>query len=208
MDKLSYLAEAFGTDKRMADHAYTPIYEKWLSLLKDDVKSMLEIGFGGGASIKMWMEYYPMAKIYCMEYKDNEYEEVWNKPNLNIESLNLILGDSTKKESWDKVPYDLDFIVEDGSHFPQDQIETFKLGFPHVKSGGLYFLEDTHCGGEQKYGATTMLYDWVRDLMIRQQAFHVQTGGDFYKATPYMDDFTKQIFSISSYKSLIIFQKA
>lgn len=206
MGKLSDLATKYKTDKCPADHAYTPIYEKWLD--KRQIESLLEVGFGSGASARMWTECYPLANIYCVEYKNDEHENVWKSPDLNINGLKTFIGDSTKKETWDNIPREIDVIIDDGSHFPKDQIETFLIGFEHLKSGGLYFIEDTHCGGEQKYGATTMLYEWLRDLCVNQQAFHVQTGGDFYKARPYMGYMTRDIFSIHSYKSLIVIEKA
>lgn len=203
---LTELSIKYGTDKQPQDHNYMPIYEFWL---KDrNIESMLEVGFGAGASMKMWLEYYNKSNVYCIEYMDNEHEQVWNRPDLNLKNLNLFVGDSTIPATWNQIPFDLDFIVDDGSHYPEDQLKTFMLGFSHVKKGGLYFIEDTHCGGEKKYGASMLVYDWVREIMINQQAFHVQTGGDFYKARHYMDSLTADIYSIHSYKSIIIIEKA
>jgi hypothetical protein len=37
---------------------------------------------------------------------------------------------------------DFDIIIDDGSHINSHQIETFKILFPKLKSGGYYFIED------------------------------------------------------------------
>lgn len=206
MGKLTDLSILYGTDKQPKDHNYMPIYEFWL---KDrNINNMLEVGFGPGASIKMWLSAYPDANVHCIEYMGEEYESVWNKPNLNLDKLNLVIGDSTKEETWKNIPFNLDFIVDDGDHHADSMINTFLSGFSHLKSGGLYFIEDTHCPFEKKYGATDKIYQWLYTAMIRQQASHVQTGGDFYKARMYMDDLTKDIYSLHSYKSLVVIEKA
>ena len=206
MATLSELMNFHGSDKRIADHAYTPIYEFWLKDL--EVNNMLEVGYGRGSSMRAWLDYYPNANIYCMEFADKEWREVWNSPKLELPRLNMIMGDSTMKESWDHVPYNLDFCVDDGSHLHSHMIDTFINGFPHVKSHGLYFLEDTHMNMESRYGSNTLIYDWLRERMIAQQNMRYETGGDFYKAQRFMDEFTQQIYSIHSYKSLVVFQKA
>jgi hypothetical protein len=206
MGRLSDLAIKYNTDKQPKDHNYTPIYEEWLN--KIDVKSMLEVGFGPGASMRMWLEYYPDSSVYCLEYGGEEYEQVWDKPNLDLPRLNLIMGNSTIKQSWEKVPHNLDFIVDDGDHHAEAMLATFYSGFSHLRAGGLYFIEDLHCPFESKYGATHLMYDWMYDIMLAQQAPHVQTGGDFYKARPYMDANARDIYSIHSYKSMIVIQKA
>jgi tRNA G46 methylase TrmB len=112
------------------------MYERFMEKTRLVTNKMLEVGFGEGGSVKMWQEYFPNAEIYCMEYFDKEYAETWHSPSTDVPDLNVIRGDSTKPEPWLEVPFELDFIVDDGSHFPKDQMETFALGFSHLKSGG------------------------------------------------------------------------
>ena len=204
---LSELATKHGTDKQPKDHNYTPMYEKMLSTI--EVNKLLEIGLGTGASMRMWLEYYPNAKIYCVEDFGDENKNVWGSADGKIEGLNLVTGDSTLPETWYSVPTDLDFIVDDGSHHPDDQIATFLQGFKHIKSGGLYFVEDLHCGFTELYtGGHDTFFPWMFGLIISQETPGINWGGNFAKAKPYMSELARQIYSYHIYKSVAIFEKA
>lgn len=208
MTILSELAEKYGTDKQPKDHNYTQMYEKLLKMI--DVNSLLEIGLGKGSSMKMWIDYYPEAKIYCIEDFGEENERLWEKADGKIEGLELISGDSTKAETWEKTPKELDVIVDDGDHHPDTQIATFVLGFNHLKKGGLYFIEDTHCNFTELYtGGHDLLYPKIFDLVMDQQTPSVCIGGNFYQAIPYIKyDIGRQIYSYHFYKSVIVFERA
>lgn len=208
MGLLFDLADKYGTDKRWQDHGYVMMYEELLDSKRMLINKMLEIGYGSGASVKMWMEYLPNADIYCMEYCDEEYKNVWKNPSLELPELEVIVGDSTKPESWVNVPYNLDFIVDDGSHFGKDQMATFMNGFSHVKSGGLYIIEDLHCTFEQIYGATDEIYKWVFDMVMQQQTPGRNYGGNFYQCRGAMPEIVRDIYSYSFYKSILMFRKA
>ncbi len=41
-------------------------------------------------------------------------------------------------------------IIDDGSHISEHIITSFKTLFPHLKKGGLYFVEDLHAGWAEK----------------------------------------------------------
>ena len=47
-------------------HNYTEIYEKYFYNIRNEKISLLEIGFGGGDSLKLWEEYFANSKIYCI----------------------------------------------------------------------------------------------------------------------------------------------
>jgi hypothetical protein len=183
------------------------MYEKLLSLI--EVNSLLEIGLGSGASMRMWIDYYPNAKVYCIEDFGEENERLWGKADGNIEGLNLISGDSTIKETWDKVPFELDFIVDDGDHHPDSQIKTLVQGFSHLRTGGLYFIEDTHCNFTELYtGGKDIIYSSIFDLIVKQQIPRMSTDGNFYRNIPYMAAEARPILSYHFYKSIIALEKA
>jgi len=205
---LSELADKYGTDKRFSDHNYVEMYSDLLDDKRLTTNKMLEIGYGSGASIRMWQEYFPNADIYCMEYCDEEHKDVWHNPSLDIPDMELIVGDSTKPECWVDVPYNLDLIVDDGSHFGKDQMATFMNGFTHVRSKGLYVIEDLHCTLEQRYGATDEIYKWVFNMIMEQQTPGRNYGGNFYQCRGAMPEIVRDIYSYQFTKSLIIFQKA
>ncbi len=208
MSKLIDLSNRYDTDKKPDFHNYVPIYEEWFSKIK--VENLLEIGLGSGASVKMWIDYLPNSNIHCLEYFSEEFNNTWrDKADTNIEKLNLIIGDSTESPTWETIPFDLDVIIDDGNHHPNAQIGTFKNGFSHLRSGGLYFIEDTHANFMKIYNdGDDIIYDWVFDLVFNQQLASSSPIGDFYKAQEYMKGIEKNIYSYHFYKSLILFVKA
>lgn len=209
MSILFELAEKYNTDKQLKDHNYILMYERLMEEKRVTTNKMLEIGFGEGGSAKMWMDYFPNAEIYCVEYFDKEHEEVWHSPSVDLPELNMIKGDSTNAETWLEIPNNFDFIIDDGSHHPDDQISTFLLGFSHLKSKGLYFIEDTHCNFEVKYtGGQDIIYKWVFDYIIQQQTPGKNYNGNFYQFRNAMPNIVKDIYSYRFYKSVIVFEKA
>jgi hypothetical protein len=73
LDPLTRLAIRFGSDKFGA-HLYTPIYHRMFNHLREQKLRILEVGIGGydkpkagGASLRMWAEYFPCSKIVGLD---------------------------------------------------------------------------------------------------------------------------------------------
>jgi spermidine synthase len=210
MGILNELAIKYNTDKQEKDHNYVKLYEQLLEgKRKNETTRVLEIGFGEGGSVKMWQDYFPNAEIHCIEYCDTEFKEQWKSPSLEVPNLKVTIGDSTIDETWANLPKDFDVIIDDGDHHPDSQIATFRHGIQHLKSGGLYFIEDTHCNFEQRYTeGVDVIYPWVFEMLMRQQTPSANWGGDFYKARPSIEGLAQDIYAYYFFKSVICFQKA
>jgi hypothetical protein len=199
MLRLAELARIHGTDK--LGHGYVEVYERLLGSRK--IEALLEIGLGGGASIRTWLDYLPHTEVYCIEYFSEENKEKWGGASGSIPGAVVIPGSSTQADTWERVPIDIDVIIDDGSHFPEDQIKTFVLGFPHLKSGGLWFIEDTHCSFEEIYGYKSgegALFNWLFVSMLTKQGVALKVGDDYQHI--------KNIRGFQMYKSLIVVEKA
>lgn len=125
----------YHTDKAYL-HNFCNDYEK---LLLKDVKTLWEIGILDGASLRMWSEYYPNAKIIGYDIED--------KSSLSFnDNVSVKLLDQSNKSQLSELAKqtDIDIIVDDGSHITQHQILTFEMLFNCLKSGGQYVLEDLH----------------------------------------------------------------
>jgi len=125
----------YHTDKAHL-HNFCNDYEK---LLRKDVKTLWEIGILDGASLRMWSEYYPNAKIIGYDIED--------KSSLSFnDKVSVKLLDQSNKSQLSELAKqtDIDIIVDDGSHIIQHQILTFEMLFNCLKSGGQYVLEDLH----------------------------------------------------------------
>ena len=165
---LTEIADAYGCDKGTlgpsriyGGHNYTDIYEAYLSRMRGEALRILEIGIGvngaasreyiahgrnrgGGASLKMWYEYFPRAEIFAIDVNP--------APHLDNGRIKTFVADQSDAGDIGKViqasgnaPFDI--IIDDGSHRPDHQQASLGLLFPALKSGGLYFIEDLEDNG-------------------------------------------------------------
>lgn len=121
-----------------AKHNYTPIYEKWFEPYRDDEVKFMEVGIDSGQSAKAWQAYFTKARIYMVDYN--------NFSHLNTDRVTCFQANQSKMEDMIRVSNqvsDLDFFIDDGGHCMDHQQLTFGAIFPKMKSGGLFFIEDT-----------------------------------------------------------------
>ncbi|MHB1952138.1 MAG: class I SAM-dependent methyltransferase [Sulfobacillus sp.] len=134
---LCQLAEKYCCDKTPSiRHSYTPFYHRLLT--SKTVLRLLEIGVGAGASMWMWREYFPYAKIYGI---DNDPAHIFQEG-----SIHTLLCDASNsvhlRGTVEKLGGNFDLIIDDGSHYPEQQISTFHTLRPFLASGGVYVVED------------------------------------------------------------------
>jgi len=124
--------------------SYLTHYDKLFAPLRNSPISMLEIGVQNGGSLETWSSYFTKAQRIIGSDIDPKCEVLhYDDPRINV-----VVGDinaaTTLKKILDLCPQ-FDVIIDDGSHISIDIINSFINYFPHVKSGGIYVVEDTHC---------------------------------------------------------------
>jgi demethylmacrocin O-methyltransferase len=144
---LRALAMVHGTDKWGA-HWYAAHYDRHLRERRSQVRRVLEIGVGGyddpsegGASLRMWRDYFPEATIIGVDIHDksmHDGERILTVQGNQSDSVFL------KRLGQDHGPFDL--VVDDGSHVNAEVIATFHALFPFVVDGGTYAIEDLQSG--------------------------------------------------------------
>lgn len=122
-------------NKNIMDH-----YETYLFKIKDNKLNFLEIGVLDGCSLNMWEEYLPNSKITAIDI--NPDCKKYSKKNVEV-----FIGSQDDytflKTILKNGPFDV--ILDDGSHVNELTIKSFNFLFPHLKNGGIYIIEDTHC---------------------------------------------------------------
>lgn len=124
---------SMGTDKSTI-HSYSKLYQTILSPVKDKIKTVLEIGVFSGASCQVWSEYFSDAEIYGIDIDFRKVIYGIQNPKIKYRQL-----DGTKVESLSFLPEHFDFVLDDGSHLPEDQIQSAKLFVPKTD---IYICED------------------------------------------------------------------
>lgn len=155
MKTLDQIGIENGTDKASVftrtyakPHDYLRHMEKFFEPLRDQPIKFLEIGVGGGESIRTWIEYFSKAQIYGVDFVQNTNE--WNTPGRMTTRYAFSHGDQTDAVMWKCFVAnwggDWGVIVDDGSHDPMAVQNTFSALWPLVKPGGYYCVEDMGCG--------------------------------------------------------------
>jgi cephalosporin hydroxylase len=135
---LHHLGEQYGTDKASGGHDYLGFYEFFLAEWMGSCKTLLEIGVGGGGSLKMWRDYFPHARIVGL---DNDQ----GKQQYAEERIGIVTGDQASENDLQRLitthaPFDI--INDDGGHSHEQQLTSLRMLWPHLSSGGYYLLED------------------------------------------------------------------
>ena len=143
MDQLTRYAIEYGADK-WGKHNYTPFYFNLFKNRRDSVKKVLEIGTAEGASLFMWRDFFPNAIIYGLEIDRKRVDLFINEDRIDVHE-----GDQSNNNDLGELVHcigsDIDLIVDDGSHKPEDQIFTFLQVFPLLKEvypETVYVIED------------------------------------------------------------------
>jgi predicted O-methyltransferase YrrM len=137
MIDLAELNKKFNTDKG-GKHCYLQkYYQPTFSPLRESTRKVLEIGVYEGASIRLWREFFINSEIYALEILQKRAGMFSDD-----DKIHLTIGSSMEKNSYENIPKDLDIIIDDGSHKPEDQYNTFRVAYTHLKQGGVYVIED------------------------------------------------------------------
>lgn len=142
-DELSQIGLHYGTDKAR-DHGYTAHYHRRFAYLRHEPVRLLEIGIGGyedplagGQSLRMWRDYFTdrRAVIVGMDVH----------VKAPIEGCEVVQGDQSNPADLRSVGSDygpFDIIVDDGSHKPDDVMQSWVVLWDFLKSPGWYCIED------------------------------------------------------------------
>jgi len=120
---------------------YFDIYQRHLAKFAGQPAQMAEVGIYSGGSLPMWRSYFgPTMRIHGIDIEEacRVYE---------AEGIDVSIGDQADRAFWAefrrKVPQ-LDILIDDGGHTPEQQRVTFEEMFPHLRPGGVYICEDIH----------------------------------------------------------------
>lgn len=210
---LSRLATLFRTDKH-GKHFYTQHYQHHFGALRREKLNILEIGIGGfenpkagGASLRMWKEYFPKSHIFGID--------LYDKTPHDAKRIKTFRGSQTDEAFLKRVVEQIgkvDIIVDDGSHYNDHVITTFKILFPLLSPKGVYAVEDIQTsywaefdgdnwGGSVDLTAPHTSVNFFRSLIhgLNYQEF---TRGDY---TPTY--FDQHIVGMHFYHNLIFIHK-
>ena len=105
--------------------------------------TVAEVGVFSGGSLKMWRHYFgKKATIYGIDIAPSVMQFHLNH---RYGSPQMFVGSQSNVTFWNEFKsktMPLDIFMDDGSHKGDDQLTTFKAVWPHLKKGGIYWVED------------------------------------------------------------------
>jgi hypothetical protein len=205
---LDTLALRHGVDKSSHVHDYVRAYERHLGGWRHAPLALLEIGIGDGASLRMWRDYFPFAKIYGLDVKEcrvaGEGIRTFQGHQADDNVLERMLGVTDR----------LAVIIDDGSHLWADQIASFKKLFPHLTGEGYYVIEDLHTSYWDAYKSgdqptLSFLRNLVDDLNLHGRSGYGKLWNDpeYHSLRLGLNVYERMIESITFYKSIAFVQK-
>ena len=138
--KLHDLGFKYGTDKcwiHEDSKSYLVHYEEVMKNNRNNIR-LLEIGVRDGSSLLTFNEYFNNSKIIGIDIDNN-----CNKL-LDYNNIDVIIGDATDEKILlnAQLNEQLDYIIDDGSHYANDIIKCLDMYIPLLKIGGKYIIED------------------------------------------------------------------
>jgi hypothetical protein len=127
---------SYNTDKARY-HSYGPIYQELLAPIRGSCLNVLELGILNGESLRAWAEIFPYAFIHGL---DAEYSTLIHEGR--ITSTWGYQSDPTVLELVGNDHGPFDFICDDASHDPTDQITSLLYLWQYLRSDGIYVIED------------------------------------------------------------------
>jgi SAM-dependent methyltransferase len=126
-------------------HTYIDEYQRLLEPYRYNT-NFLEIGLYMGESLLMWEEYFINSNVFGVDVSSKFLTEL-----IKDGGHKIIINDATKVEILDNFTnIDFDVIIDDGSHFLNDQIITFNIFKNKIRPGGIFIIEDVENIDENK----------------------------------------------------------
>ena len=183
---------------------YPEIYDKHFNKYRDLPINFLEICILNGGSLKIWEKYFPKDKIFAIDIdeKCKQYE---------TDRTKIFIGDQADKSFLRNVKAhipQLDILLDDGGHKADQQINTFEEMYYHVRSPGIYLIEDIELNYRQdKKPGNFMDYmkDKIDELNIRRTMPVKQSLSHQWKDLEIR--FTSKTNSINFYDNVVVLEK-
>lgn len=118
---------------------YFEVYHRHLARVTQRPVHVVEVGVLGGGSLDMWAHYFgAQCRVYGIDIRP-EFKQYERDP------IHIFIGDQQDRRFWASfkahVPQ-VDVLIDDGGHRPEQQMVTLEEMLPHLRPGGVYICED------------------------------------------------------------------
>ena len=190
---------------------YLGVYSHYYNQLKHyqrcDIKSnqvLVEVGIQKGGSLELWTKLWP-GEVIGIDI-DPECAKLDYDGRAKV-----VIGNQGDPSFWDKFLAEhpkIDFFIDDGGHFMDQQILTFEKVFPILSVGGIYICEDVHTsyipynGGG--YRNRKSFLEYAKDYV---DVIHSKWIMDVDPELERKKTIAKDLTSVHFFDSIVVFEK-
>ncbi len=125
-------------------HSYIEFYEMYFEKKRDQV-TLLEIGMMTGGSLHLWQKYFKQYELVGMDLSKSWNAQRAFQAELESDPNITLLFEVNSREP--NIPSavagrQFDFVIDDGDHSVEAQMDTFRNYWPLTSDTGTYFIED------------------------------------------------------------------
>lgn len=175
--------------------SYFPIYDKLFHPFVGTQLVFVEVGVMHGGSLYMWRDFFgKSARIIGID------NSVSAKQFSN--DFEIFIGDQADPIFWEKFYSgigQIDILLDDGGHRNNHQIQTVVSATPHIRSGGLIVVEDTHTSFMYEFGNPSR-YSFMNFASTKAQNLTKR-----HKTVNKPDPLVSRVHSIAFYDSIVAF---
>ena len=175
---------------------YFQTYEELFNEYVGKKITFVEVGVLQGGSLFMWKEYFGKdARIIGIDLHPNAKE-------LEKHGFEIYIGSQSDKNFWknfySKVGK-IDILLDDGGHVSDQQIITLGESVHNINDNGIILTEDVHTSYFKKFGNPS------KYSFVNYSKYLVDVVNSRYPEikTKKINDFSKKIYSISFYESIV-----
>ncbi len=178
--KFSHYLNLFKSSKPLGE--YRNFLDTIFKDIKDNVRTILELGVSEGAGINALKKYFYKSLIWGIDidkdtfFEDERVVKFDVADQLKIKTLQL----SAKKFNTK-----FDLIIDDGWHHPESQVNSLIAFLPYLNRGGLYIVEDIVHDQYFKYFSQIIDYLKKKEFSITYRNFQIK-GSDISNNLGYL----------------------
>jgi hypothetical protein len=131
--------------------SYFGVYDRCLAPYRQLAVALLEIGVQNGGSLELWCRYFPHGRVFV----GCDIEESCGLLRFDDDRVRVVVGNANSEQTAARIAEasaQFDVIIDDGSHYAHDIVESFLRYFSWLRPGGVYIAEDVHTMYMHGYG--------------------------------------------------------
>lgn len=144
-------------------HHYSDVYFNLFKDRRESIKKVLEIGTAEGASLFAWRDFFPNAQIYGGEIDQKRVDLMEGEERIKVLQCDQSKGNSNR-HLIAETGFDLDLIIDDGSHRESDQFFTCLTLMPWLSKNVVYVIEDVD---DNSLDSINLLEGWGYEIEIK-----------------------------------------